>query len=88
MKHTKNMIKPPAKKLTRREIEVLTLTALGQRPGQLSQALSLSVDTVREYIENARCTLGAVNNTHAAVLAVVLGLILPYETKRTKKVGK
>jgi hypothetical protein len=43
---------------------------------------------VKDYIESACSKLNAVNKTHAAVLAVVLGLITPYEMNNLKRTRK
>jgi DNA-binding CsgD family transcriptional regulator len=88
MRRAKGSIKMPTETLTKREIEVMTLTATGKTRNEISQILSLSEETVKDYIVRACRKLNAVNKTHAAVLAVILGLITPYETRSPKKAGK
>jgi LuxR family quorum sensing-dependent transcriptional regulator len=88
MTRGKSIVRMPARKLTRRELEVLTLTATGKTRDEISQCLSLSEETVKDYIESACRKLHAVSKTHAAVLAVVLGLIAPYELDQPKRARK
>jgi len=68
----------PAKKLTPRELEVLTLTAYGKTRADISKILSLTEGTVKEYIARICAKLKASNKTHAATIALALGLITPY----------
>lgn len=84
MKRGNDGIKMPTEKLTRREVEVMTLTAIGKTRSEIAQILSLSEETVKDYVIRACRKLHAVNKTHAAVLAVTLGLVVPY-SKRTRK---
>jgi DNA-binding NarL/FixJ family response regulator len=75
----------PMKKLTRRELELLTLTALGQNRSEIATSLKLSEETVKEYLERACRRLEAKNKTNATIIAFALGLIAPYgNTSRTK----
>jgi len=77
MRRAKGGVKTPTEKLTPREIEVMTLTAKGKTRGEISRILSLSEETVKDYIARACRKLDAVNKTHAVALAVMLGLITP-----------
>lgn len=88
MKRGKNIIKPPAKKVTRREIEVLTLTATGKTRGEISQILSISEETVKDYVVRACRKLYAINKTHAVALAMTLGIITPFERTNQKTARK
>jgi DNA-binding CsgD family transcriptional regulator len=75
-------------KLTRREIEVMTLTAIGKKRNDISQSLSISEGTVKDYIARACHKLHAVNKTHAVALAVAMGLITPFARKNQKDAAK
>ena len=68
----------PTKSLTLREAEVMTWTAHGKTRSEISIILSISKETVKNYIENACHKLDAVNKTQAAAMAVALGIISPY----------
>jgi DNA-binding CsgD family transcriptional regulator len=71
-------LKIPTETLTRREIEVMTLTALGDTRSEVSEALSVSEETIKAHVENACRKLHAANKTHAITIAMTLGLIEPY----------
>ncbi len=75
-------MKKPTEDLTRREVEVLTLLATGASRRAISQLLSLSEETVKEYITRASKRLGAANKTHAVALALALGIITPFNQDR------
>ncbi|GLO75646.1 autoinducer binding domain-containing protein [Phaeobacter italicus] len=62
--------------LSPREIDALTLLAMGYSRAQVAQTLSISEHTLRVYIESARFKLGAINTTHAIARALSLGLII------------
>ncbi|WP_293572797.1 LuxR family transcriptional regulator [Phaeobacter sp.] len=62
--------------LSPREIDALTLLAMGYSRAQVAKTLSISEHTLRVYIESARFKLGAINTTHAIARAISLGLIL------------
>lgn len=79
MNRAKEGMTAPTAKLTRREHEVMTLTAIGKTRNEISRSLSISEETVKDYIVRACRKLRAVNKTHAVALAVTLGLITPYE---------
>lgn len=62
--------------LSPREIDAVTLLAMGYNRAQVAQTLSISEHTVRVYIESARFKLGAMNTTHAVARAMSRGLIV------------
>lgn len=61
--------------LTQRETEVLQLIADGLINKQIAQALSLSSETIKAYIDNIRFKLDANNRAHAASIGLRSGLI-------------
>ena len=65
-----------AQALSPREIETMTLLAVGYSRAQVAQTLSISEHTLRVYIESARFKLGALNTTHAVARAMSRGLIV------------
>lgn len=67
---------PPAQPLSPREIEAITLLAIGYSRAQAANTLSISEHTLRVYIESARFKLGALNTTHAVARALSQGLIV------------
>ncbi|WP_171130863.1 MULTISPECIES: LuxR family transcriptional regulator [unclassified Ruegeria] len=62
--------------LSPREIDAMTLLALGYSRAQVAHSLSISEHTLRAYIESARSKLGAQNTTHAIATALTRGLIV------------
>ncbi|MFW8635811.1 helix-turn-helix transcriptional regulator [Cribrihabitans pelagius] len=62
--------------LSPREVDALTLLAVGYSRAQVAQTLSISEHTLRVYIESARFKLGAINTTHAIARAISLGIII------------
>lgn len=62
--------------LSPREIDGLTLIAMGYSRAQVAETLSISEHTLRVYIESARSKLGALNTTHAVARALSRGLII------------
>ncbi|WP_298850559.1 autoinducer binding domain-containing protein [uncultured Ruegeria sp.] len=62
--------------LSPREIDAITLLALGYSRAQVAHSLSISEHTLRVYIESARSKLGAHNTTHAIATALSRGLIV------------
>ncbi len=66
----------PARALSPREKDALTLLALGYNRAQAAENLSISEHTLRVYIEAARHKLGASNTTHAVAQAMTRGLLL------------
>lgn len=65
-----------AQTLSPREIDALTLLAIGYSRAQVAQTLSISEHTLRVYIESARFKLGALNTTHAIARALSCGFIV------------
>lgn len=63
--------------LTPRELEVLGLLRDGDGAKQIARKLDISVRTVETHEQHARAKLGARNRTHAVVLAIRQGVILP-----------
>lgn len=64
-------------RLTEREREVLTWTALGKTSSEIAEILALSKRTVDEYSVRASRKLRALNKTHAVVKALQQRLINP-----------
>lgn len=62
--------------LSPREIDAMTLLAVGYSRAQVAQTLAISEHTLRVYIESARFKLGALNTTHAVARAIGCGLIV------------
>jgi DNA-binding CsgD family transcriptional regulator len=63
-------------RLSPREIDALTMLAIGYSRAQAADKLAISEHTLRVYIESARSKLGAANTTHAVAKALILGLII------------
>lgn len=63
--------------LTRREREVLTLSARGLTTREVGDSLGISVSGVNFHIANAARKLSANNRTHATSLAISAGYITP-----------
>lgn len=62
--------------LSPREVDSMTLLAMGYSRAQVAQSLSISEHTLRVYVESARFKLGAMNTTHAVARAIARGLIV------------
>ena len=62
--------------LSPREVDAMTLLAIGHNRAQVANMLSISEHTLRVYIESARFKLGALNTTHAVARAMSRGLIV------------
>ena len=67
---------PAAQPLSPREIDALTLIAMGYSRAQAAESMSISEHTIRVYIEGARHKLGAQNTVHAVARAVSSGLLV------------
>jgi DNA-binding CsgD family transcriptional regulator len=65
-----------AQHLSPREVDALTLLAMGLSRAQAADSLSISEHTLRVYIESARYKLGATNTTHAVAKALLGGHIV------------
>ncbi len=61
--------------LSNREKHILTMFAHGYSMREIAAAENRSITTVRHQIDSARKRLGARNSTHAATVAIALGLI-------------
>ena len=61
--------------LTAREVQVLRHVALGLSNKEIGRSLSISVETVKEHVQNILRKLNAADRTDAAVRAVKLGLV-------------
>ncbi len=66
----------PTPALSPREVDTITLLAMGYSRAQVAQTLSISENTLRTYIESARHKLGAMNTIHAVARALNQGLIV------------
>ena len=64
------------KNLSPREIDVMTMLAIGLNRAQAAESLDISEHTLRAYVETARLKLGASNTTHAVARAVAGGFVL------------
>lgn len=62
--------------LSPREIDVLSMLAMGLNRAQAAESLSISEHTFRTYVESARFKLGATNTTQAVARAVAEGLVM------------
>ncbi len=62
--------------LSPREIDAMTLLAVGYSRAQVAATLAISENTLRVYIESARHKLGAMNTTHAVAKAIARGVIV------------
>lgn len=67
----------PAADLSPREREVLARLSFGENRARVAEALQISENTLRAYIDSARHKLGAANVTHAVALATSRGMIVP-----------
>ena len=61
--------------LTNRELQVLRHIALGLNNREIGQSLEISVETVKEHVQNILRKINAVDRTQAAVWAVKRGLV-------------
>lgn len=66
----------PGQPLSPREVDAMTLLAVGYSRAQVAETLTISEHTLRTYIESARLKLGAVNTIHAVTRAISLGAIV------------
>jgi DNA-binding CsgD family transcriptional regulator len=68
---------PITAELSPREREVLARLSYGESRAQVADALQISENTLRAYVDSARHKLGAANVTHAVALATSRGMIVP-----------
>lgn len=66
---------PPELPITPREAQVLRHIAFGLSNREIAQSLCISVETVKEHVQNILRKTGASDRTDAAVRAVRLGLV-------------
>ena len=66
---------PPELPLTGREAQVLRHMALGLSNKEIAKSLVISVETVKEHVQNVLRKMKATDRTEAAVRAIRLGLI-------------
>lgn len=71
-----NRVPDQSRALSPREVDAMTLLAMGYSRVKAAETLSISEHTVRVYIESARFKLGALNTTHAVARAMSRGLIV------------
>lgn len=62
--------------LSPREVDTMTLLAMGYNRAQVADTLSISEHTLRAYIESARLKLGAQNTLQAVARAMSRGMIV------------
>ena len=62
--------------LSPREVDAMTLLAMGYSRAQVADTLSISEHTLRAYIESARLKLGAQNTLQAVARAMSRGMIV------------
>jgi DNA-binding NarL/FixJ family response regulator len=67
----RNLVQP----LTRRELEVLKLMALGYRNCAIAEKLTITLGTTKNHVEHIRTKLGVSDRTQAVVRALELGLV-------------
>lgn len=67
----------PTTELSPREKEALIQLSQGQSRAAIADALQISENTLRAYIDSARHKLGAMNVTHAVAIALARGIIVP-----------
>jgi len=65
----------PQPPLSAREQEVLTLLARGHNNAEIAQQLVIAIETVKSHLKSVLLKLNARGRTHAAVLALQLGLV-------------
>ncbi len=66
---------PEEFRLTNREAEILQISSVGAREVEIAAQLGLSVNTVRNHVENAKRKLDARNKAHAISIAMRSGEI-------------
>lgn len=64
----------PAGRFTPRELDVVRLVAQGHTNREIARDMSLAEVTVKKHVQVIIGKLGASDRTHAAILAVRLGL--------------
>ena len=74
-KNLKNRIKRPQPKLTPRQREALYFAALGLTNKGIARKMTITPETVKKHLTDARIALQATNRTHAVFIAASTGLI-------------
>ena len=64
------LICPRDYKLTSREVEILSLSALGLTEASIAKECGISINTVRSHVENSKIKLNARNKLHAVMIAL------------------
>jgi len=65
----------PDEQLTDREVEILSLLALGEANKEIGHVLGITENTVKSHVKNIREKLGARDRTEAVTLAIRRGII-------------
>jgi two-component system, NarL family, response regulator len=74
---------PPPPHLSPRQLDIVRLAANGHTDQAIAHELGLSLHTVRDQWRwQIKPRLGAVDRTHAAVLATLAGLVRPEDIHR------
>ncbi|MEQ8859058.1 MAG: autoinducer binding domain-containing protein [Pseudomonadales bacterium] len=74
----------PASSLNEREIECLSWSGLGRTDVEIGAIIHRSPATARFHIDSAIGKLGARNRTQAVAIAAQLGLIHPFDDRRSR----
>jgi len=67
--------RPPQPKLTPRQREALYFAALGLTNKGIARKMTITPETVKKHLTDARIALQATNRTHAVFIAASTGLI-------------
>ena len=71
--------RPPAGALSKREVEVVRLIALGSSGTEIATELQLSHNTIRTHVRNAMAKLGARSRAQLVAMSLAEGLMLHEE---------
>lgn len=74
LSHSEHASNPHTAHLTKRELQILTHLALGLSNREISSLLSISLETVKEHVQNVLRKLKASDRTEAAVWALRKGV--------------
>ena len=61
--------------MTNRELQVLRHVALGLSNREIGRSLGISIETVKEHVQNILRKIDAADRTQAAVWAIKKGLV-------------
>lgn len=67
----------PLIELTRREIDILTFTAIGKTSWEIGKIYGIAEGTVKKHLQNIIKKTNAANKTHAVTKALKEGIIVP-----------